>query len=48
LLGALLTVPIAEFIPTLGVPALTAPFVIAAWAVLTLHWCEKQIVTKAQ
>jgi urea transporter len=48
LLGALLTVPIAEFIPTLGVPALTAPFVIAAWAVLALQGREKRMVAEAR
>jgi urea transporter len=46
LLGALLTVPLAEFIPTLGVPALTAPFVIATWIVLALQWCEDRLAEK--
>jgi urea transporter len=36
LLGMLLTVPIAELVPKLGVPALTAPFVLATWLVLLL------------
>jgi len=35
-LGMLLTVPIAELVPKLGVPALTAPFVLATWLVLLL------------
>jgi urea transporter len=48
LLGALLTVPLAEFIPTLGVPALTAPFVIATWIVLGLEWCEERLVVKTE
>lgn len=46
LFGALLTVPLAEFIPTLGVPALTAPFVIATWIVLGLQWCEERLAAK--
>jgi urea transporter len=40
LLGALLTVPLSELVPYLGVPALTAPFVVATWLVLALGWLE--------
>lgn len=40
LLGALLTVPLAEWIPRLGVPALTAPFVLAAWIVMLLNYLD--------
>jgi len=40
LLGMLLTVPIAELIPRLGIPALTAPFVVAAWLVILLGRLE--------
>jgi urea transporter len=40
LLGMLLTVPIAELMPRFGVPALTAPFVLATWLVLFLGWLE--------
>lgn len=36
ILGMILTVPLTEFLPLLGVPALTAPFVIATWIVLGL------------
>src|SRR5262249_34144618 len=39
-LGMLLTVPIAELVSRLGVPALTAPFVLATWLVLILGWLE--------
>lgn len=40
LLAMLLTVPLTELVPYLGIPALTAPFVLAAWLVLALGWLE--------
>jgi urea transporter len=40
ILGILLSVPLAENFPSLGLPALTAPFVLATWAVLVLGWLE--------
>jgi urea transporter len=40
LLGILLTVPLTELVPQLGVPALTAPFVLATWLVLALGHLE--------
>ena len=40
LLGILLSVPLTEFVPLLGLPALTAPFVLATWLVLALGWFE--------
>jgi urea transporter len=40
LLGMLLAVPITELVPRLGIPALTAPFVLATWLVLALGWLE--------
>jgi urea transporter len=40
LLGALLTVPLTELVPMLGLVALTAPFVLATWIVLALGWLE--------
>ena len=40
LFGALLTLPLTEFLPRLGIPALTAPFVLAAWIVLLLGWID--------
>ena len=42
-LGAILTVPFTEFVPMLGVPALTAPFVLATWVVLALGHFEARI-----
>lgn len=39
-LGMLLTVPLTELVPLFGLPALTAPFVLATWIVLALGWLE--------
>lgn len=36
LLGMLLSVPLTELVPMVGLPALTAPFVLATWLVLLL------------
>jgi urea transporter len=46
LLGMLLTVPITELVPRLGVPALTAPFVLATWVVLALGWLERRYLAE--
>ncbi len=46
LLGIVLTVPIAELVPRLGVPALTAPFVIATWVVLALGKIESKFLSE--
>jgi urea transporter len=43
LLGIVLTVPITELIPRAGLPALTAPFVLATWIVLALGWLEGRL-----
>ena len=43
LLGILLSVPLTELFPLLGLPALTAPFVLATWLVLALGWLEEQV-----
>lgn len=43
LLGIALSVPLTEFIPRLGVPALTAPFVLATWIVLALGRLERRL-----
>jgi len=43
LLGILISVPIAEFVPLLGLPALTAPFVLATWMVLAFGWLEGKL-----
>jgi urea transporter len=42
LLGILLSVPITELVPMLGLPALTAPFVLATWIVLGLGWLDER------
>jgi urea transporter len=43
LLGMLLTVPLTELVPLLGIPALTAPFVLATWLVLALGWLDTKL-----
>ncbi|AGA25671.1 urea transporter [Singulisphaera acidiphila] len=40
LLGILISVPLTELVPKLGLPALTAPFVLATWFVLGLGLLE--------
>lgn len=44
LLGMVLCVPLTELMPLLGLPALTAPFVLATWIVLALQWLEARWV----
>jgi urea transporter len=44
LLGMLISVPITELVPRLGLPALTAPFVLATWLVLALGWLEARFL----
>jgi urea transporter len=43
LLGMLLSVPLTELVPLLGLPALTAPFVLATWLVLALGWLDERL-----
>jgi urea transporter len=43
LLGMLLSVPITELLPRLGLPALTAPFVLATWLVLAFGWLDGRL-----
>jgi urea transporter len=43
LLGILLSVPITDLIPMLGLPALTAPFVLATWLVLAFGWVDGKL-----
>lgn len=43
LLGMLFTVPLTELIPRLGLPALTAPFVLATWLVMILAWLDSRL-----
>ena len=45
LLGMLLSVPVTEFFPLLGLPALTAPFVLATWIVLALGLAREEAVS---
>jgi urea transporter len=40
LLGILISVPLTEYFPLLGLPTLTTPFVLATWIVLILGWLE--------
>ena len=43
LLGMLLSVLLTDLLPMLGLPALTAPFVLATWLVLAFGWLDRQI-----
>jgi urea transporter len=43
LLGILLSVPLTELLPMLGLPALTAPFVLATWIVLSFGWLDGRL-----
>ena len=43
LVGVFLSVPLTELVPRLGLPALTAPFVLAAWIVLGLERLESRL-----
>lgn len=47
-LGVLLSVPLTELVPRLGLPALTAPFVLATWIVLGLERLESQFFAPAK
>jgi urea transporter len=40
ILGMFLTVPLTDLVPLFGLPALTAPFVIATWLVLAVSYVE--------
>ena len=44
ILGILVSVPISELFPKLDLPALTAPFVLATWLVLSLGWLETKLL----
>jgi urea transporter len=43
LLGILLCIPITEYVPMLGLPALTLPFVLTTWLVLALGALEGEL-----
>jgi urea transporter len=42
-LGMIVSVPITDLLPLTGLPALTAPFVLATWLVLTLGWLDGKL-----
>jgi urea transporter len=44
LLGILLSVPLTDLVPMLGLPALTAPFVLATWLVLAFGWVDGKML----
>lgn len=47
LLAALVSTPLTEYFPdSLGIPALTAPFVLASWVVLALLWIERRLLAR--
>jgi urea transporter len=41
-LGMFLTVPLTDLVPLFGLPALTAPFVLATWLVLAVSYVESK------
>jgi len=43
LLGILLCIPITEYVPMLGLPALTVPFVLTTWLVLAFVRLEQRL-----
>ncbi|MDX2038432.1 MAG: urea transporter [Isosphaeraceae bacterium] len=47
LLGILLSVPLTELVPKLGIPALTAPFIIATWLVLIFGWFDERFLARS-
>jgi urea transporter len=42
-LGILISVPLTDLVPLSGLPALTAPFVLATWIVLAFGWLDGRI-----
>jgi urea transporter len=47
-LGMLLSVPLTELVPRLGLPALTAPFVLATWLVLAFGYLDGRLLAARQ
>ena len=47
LLGMVFSVPLTDLVPMLGLPALTAPFVLATWIVLGLGWLDGKMFPAA-
>ena len=48
LVGMFLSVLLTDLLPLVGVPALTAPFVMATWMVLALDWIEGKVFRDAE
>ncbi len=48
LLGGLLSVVLTELVPKAGLPALTAPFVLATWAVLAFGLYDKRVLHREE
>lgn len=44
LMGIAISVPLTEMVPRVGLPALTAPFVLATWIVLACGWLEVRLL----
>lgn len=44
LLGVLVAIPLTEYVPLIGLPALTVPFVLSTWIVLALGALERRMV----
>lgn len=47
LLGMLLAVVLTDVVPRVGLPALTAPFVLATWMVLALGWLDGRFLKES-
>jgi urea transporter len=45
LLGVLISVPLTELVPMIGLPALTAPFILATWIVLALGAFDERFLS---
>ena len=50
LLAAAISIPLTEYFPSaqLGIPALTAPFVLASWTVLLIGGIESVLMKEQQ
>ena len=45
-LGIVFCIPLTELVPLVGLPALTAPFVMASWIVMIIGWLESRLLGK--
>jgi urea transporter len=43
-LGIVFCIPLTELVPLVGLPALTAPFVMASWIVMIIGWLESTLL----